>query len=295
MMLRTLTTLLALCGLAVAACVSEQDPRPPKPAPEKPVPEEPAPEEPAPRQGGAKPDRPAPDDPTKKSAREVLTELLAKEGITIDSEGKRVLCEGKITVTKDFLEFVAIGPNGKKHEALVTLRCRGSSLNAALLALGIEPGKNADFVEIVPQPTREEYEAGAPLDRLIAPTGPELSLTVSWHDENEKLIAKPVEALIIDITTEKALENARWIFFKSLVAPIEKGKPPVFVADFEGNFISTYYAKPDSHMITIVHERARDDQNWYANTEALPPSGTPCTLTLAVKAAPKGEAKAPSK
>ncbi|MCA8969035.1 MAG: hypothetical protein KDC95_04605 [Planctomycetes bacterium] len=222
---------------------------------------------------------------SKKSPRELVTEMLAKEGIRVDTDKRRILAEGKITVTRDFLEFVAIGPNGKKHEALVTLRCRGSSLNAALLALGLEPGKNADFIEIEPRPTREEYEAGAPLYRVVPPTGPELALTVSWHDEHEKLVEKPVEALIIDVATEKPIENARWIYFESLVAPIEKGKPPVFVADYEGNFIATYYAKPDSHFITLDHERARDDQNWFANTEALPPAGTPCTLVITVKKA----------
>lgn len=233
----------------------------------------------------AKQDDAKQDDAAKKTPRELVTEMLAKEGIRVDTDKRRILAEGKITVTRDFLEFVAIGSNGKKHEALVTLRCRGSSLNAALLALGLEPGKNADFIEIEPRPTREEYEAGAPLYRVVPPTGPELALTISWHDEQEKLVEKPVEALIIDVATEKPIENARWIYFEALVAPIEKGKPPVFVADYEGNFIATYYAKPDSHFITLDHERARDDQNWFANTEALPPAGTPCTLVITVKKA----------
>lgn len=241
-------------------------------------------------QGDKKTKRPAQDKP-KKTAQEIVAEMLAKEGITIDKKKGVVHAEGKITVTRDMLEYVAIGPTGKKHEALVTVRCKGSSLNAALLALGLRPGTNADFVEIVPRPTLEEYEAGAPLDRLILPKGPRLWLSVSWHDEKDKLVHRRVEDLILDLTTRKPMVGAKWVFTKALVAPIEKDKDPVFIADFEGNFISNFFTKPDSHFVTIVHERARDDGNWYSNTDALPARGTPCTLTLSTKPLLPGDTK----
>lgn len=228
----------------------------------------------------------------RQSAEAILAALLAKEGVRIDKKKGVVHAEGKIVVTRDFLEYVAIGTNGKKHEALVMLRCRGSSLNAALLALGLKPGKNVDYEEIVPRPTREEYEAGAPLNRVFPPKGPRLWISVSWHDDDEKLVKKRVEDLIIDITTEKPVEGAKWIFTKALLAPIEKGGEPVFIADYDGNYISTYYCKPDTHFVTILHERGPQDGNWYANTAALPPPGTACTLTLSTKPLLPGDSPA---
>ena len=225
----------------------------------------------------------------KQTAEKILAEILAKEGIRIDKKQGLVHAEGKIVVTRDFLEYVAIGANGKKHEGLVMLRCRGSSLNAALLALGLEPGKNVDYEEIVPRPTREEYEAGAPLNRVFPPKGPRLWLSISWHDDDDVLVKKRVEDLIIDITTEKPIANAKWLFTKALLAPIEKGKEPVFIADYDGNYISTYYCKPDTHFVTILHERGSQDGNWYANTAALPAPGTACTFTLSSKPLLKGD------
>ena len=56
-----------------------------------------------------------------------------KEG-TIDLEGKVVLREG------EWLELLACAPGTKEHEAVFSVKAKPSSIHAALLALGQEPG-----------------------------------------------------------------------------------------------------------------------------------------------------------
>lgn len=239
----------------------------------------------------------------RQTAESVLKKLLAKQGVKIDKKKGIVTAEGAVTVTRDFLEFVAIGPGGKKHEALVTLRCKGSTLNAAILALGLKWKKgekmaNVNYKPVEPMPSEEEVMKGAPTSIVVPPKGPRVYLTVSWHDEKGGKKEYAIEDLILDIRADAPLQNAEWIYFGGLTAPLYRNEPPVFVADYEQNYISTYYTKPDSHLITVRHERGRYDENWWPNEDLLPKSGTPCTLAISVEplvkripAKKKGEGK----
>lgn len=220
---------------------------------------------------------------TRATAKQELEKLLAREGVTIDKKKGVVKAEGVVTITSDFLEFVAIGPGGKKHEALVTLRCRGSTLNAALLALALPwegKMKNVDFKPVEPLPTEEEVMNGAPTSIVVPPEGPRVYLSLSWHDDKNVEKTYAIEDLILDVRADNTLRDAEWIYFGGMTAPLYRGEPPVFVADYDQNYISTYYTKPDSHLITIRHARGRFDENWWPHQDLLPPRGTPCTLLL---------------
>jgi hypothetical protein len=56
------------------------------------------------------------------------------------------------------------------------------------------------------------------------------------------------------------------VYLGGRMARLYKDEPEVFVADFEGNLISVCYLSPDNHLGTMVHESARDDQNWWTTT-----------------------------
>ncbi len=217
------------------------------------------------------------------TAQAALAKLLAKEGVRVDKAKGRVHAEGHVNLTRDYIEYVAIGPRGKKHEALVMLKCKGSTLNAALLALGLKPGKNVDFKPVVPLPSEEEVMKGAPTSIVVPPEGPRLFLTLSWHDDKQVEHAYPVEDLILDVRADAPVQGAEWIYFGGMTMPILRGEPPVYVADYEQDYITTYFTKPDSHLITIKHPKARFDDNWWPNAKLLPKRGTPCTLTLSLK------------
>ncbi|MFQ5504830.1 MAG: YdjY domain-containing protein [Planctomycetota bacterium] len=224
--------------------------------------------------------RPAQDAMSQKAA---LEKLLAKGGIRVDWKKRAIYAKGRITVTRDFIEYIAIGPRGKKHEAMLTLDGLGSTLNAALLALGLKPGKNVDYKPVVPPPTEKEAMDGAPTTILIEPEGPEVHLAVSWTDDKGKEKRYAIEDLLYDLRADAPARDVKWIYIGGQKRAIYRGEPPVFVADYDQNYISNYYVKPDNHLITIKHARARDDENWWPVTDRLPERGTPCELILSLE------------
>ncbi len=128
-------------------------------------------------------------------------------------------------------------------------------------------------------PAVEEVEAGADWVDVFPPKGMPLFITVSWTDDEEKTHHMPIEDLILDMTTGKALDAMEWIFLGGRMAPIYRGEPPVFVADYEGNLVSICYLEPSNHLATMKHERARDDMIWW-RVDDCPPPGSELKLTF---------------
>ena len=95
----------------------------------------------------------------------------------------------------------------------------------------------------------------------------------AWKDEDGEVTERCVEDMILDLTTQEPIGACQWIYLGGRMAQLYKGDPEVFIADFEGNLVSVCYLTPDNHLGTMVHERARDDQNWWT-TKALPEPGT---------------------
>ncbi len=119
-------------------------------------------------QGETPPQEPRPEDP-----RAVLSKTLAQAGIHLDFDHQAVSTLARIEVTDQLLEYLAVLPHGAAHEAMLVLGGQRSPedsvvwaefLNTAILALGLEPGQNARWVEKNPAPTQEE------LRRASAPT-----------------------------------------------------------------------------------------------------------------------------
>ena len=176
-----------------------------------------------------------------------------------------------------------IHPRGKGHEAIIEATAKASVLNAAFLLLGYERGENARIVDKNPLPTPEEVEKGAPLFDLFPPKGMPVWMTAKWtkvdDDGNEVEVHVPVEDMLLDLATEKPVTGASWIYLGGNMAPMYRGEPPVFIADFEGNYFSVVYKSPPNHLITMKHERANDDQVWWV-TDIVPPPGTKVELTV---------------
>ena len=222
-------------------------------------------------QGGetAEPSKQQPD------ADALLKEMLAsfeEEGIQLDGKAGTVTIKATVNHPSDPIEYLLIHRRGKKHEAVFWTTAKPSLLNAALLTIGLEKGKNATYVEKDPAPTLEEVRSG--VDPLIVtpPKGKPFWMTVKWKVDG-KVVEHCVEDLLLDLTTQKPLGECSWVYLGGRTAQIYKGDPEVYIADFEGNLISVCYLTPDNHLGTMVHERARDDQNWWM-TDKVPEPGT---------------------
>ncbi len=222
------------------------------------------------------------------SALEQLKKLLAKDGVDLDLKKKQVSVEGKIRIVDDFLEYVLTGPRGKTHETLVVVPSKGSSINAALLALGLKPGTNCKSVPILPKPTEKEYREGAPMNRLIPPKsapnkGSQVWLALSWKDAKGKTQTYRIEDLILDLQAGGPIKDVEWIYLGGRMAPLHRNEPPVFITDYAQNFVSAYYVFIPNHLITIHHKRAANDQNWWPNRTLLPARGTKVKIIFSLK------------
>lgn len=214
---------------------------------------------------------PAPTDPQKVLAE--MKQQFQKEGIAFDLEKKTVSVPAVVNQPQDPVEYLLIQKKGKRHEAVFVTMAKPSVLNAALLLLGLAPGKNATYVEKKPAPTIEEVQAGVDPIIVTPPQGVPFYMTVRWQDAEGKPVEHCVEDLLLDRTTHEAIVDCSWIYLGGRMAQIYRNEPEVYIADFEGNLVSVCYLSPDNHLATMVHKDARDDQNWWT-TSLLPPAET---------------------
>lgn len=219
----------------------------------------------------------APQDPAA-DPRADVARLFEEEGIDVDVEAGTVTLDAVVNAPRDPIEFLLVHRRGKTHEALFYTHSKPSVLNAALLMLGYQEGKNVSYVEADPLPTREEVELGAEWIEVFPPEGQRLWMTVRWFGEDGEQ-AIPVEDLLLDVTAGHEVTGARFLYLGGRMAPLYRNEPPVFVADFEGNLISTIYKLPGNHLVTIEHERARDETNWWL-TARCPEPGTEVELVF---------------
>ena len=96
-------------------------------------------------------------------------------------------------------------------------------------------------------------------------------MTVRWKTPEGKQEEYCVEDMVLDLGKQKPLANCAWVYLGGRMAKIYKDDPEVYIADFEGNLISICYLSPDNHLATMVHDNARDDQNWWTTTLLPPP------------------------
>jgi hypothetical protein len=237
------------CALAAAitAVLAAQDPTPPsKPQEAKPAP-----------------------DP--QQVLEELKQQFAKEGIVFDAKAGTVAIPAIVNHAQDPIEYLLIHKKGKRHEAVFVTRCKPSLLNGALLLLGLQPGKNASYVEKDPPPTLEDVQKGVDPIIVTPPQGPGFWMTVRWKTPEGKPEEHCVEDMVLDLGKQEAVANCSWVYLGGRMAQIYRNEPEVYIADFEGNLISVCYLSPDNHLATMVHENARDDQNWWTTTLVPPP------------------------
>ncbi|MBK8978502.1 MAG: hypothetical protein IPM29_21600 [Planctomycetes bacterium] len=255
--LRSLTTALALAVVSAPACDAQDDARRPADPTVQPA---------------------APQDPVA-----AMMAAFRDAGIALDLAQGTISIDAVVGRPNQALEYLLIDRRGKSHEAMFVCHAKASILNAAFIALGYAPGKNARVVERDPLPPPEDVAKGVPWFDVFPPEGQPVWITVKWKrvDENgdEVEVEVPVEDLLLDTTTDRPIEGAEWLYLGGQMAPIYRNEPPVFVGDYEGNLISNVYMPQPNHLVTVKHERADDDQIWWI-TSLLPEPDTSVTFVI---------------
>ena len=134
----------------------------------KPVPD------PGPGRSEEKPLGPLPEKLTKEI--ETATPLNPESTVLLDRERKRVILRTEVACPDCILEMLLVPEGNREHETILRIRSKAYVIHTALLALGLEPGKGAQFSP-----------------EFVPPTGPEIGLEVVWLDDKGELQRKKAQ------------------------------------------------------------------------------------------------------
>ena len=125
---------------------------------------------------------------------------LTKTGeVWIDPARKQVLIGAKVVLDKGAIEVFACPERTKEHEALVAIRALAQEVHAALLAIGLEPGRPVRF--------DPEY---------VPAQGPKVRITMRWKDPAGKQQECRAQEWIRYTKTGQQLD-ADWVFAGSIL------------------------------------------------------------------------------
>ncbi|MCH2112260.1 MAG: YdjY domain-containing protein [Planctomycetes bacterium] len=227
---------------------------------------------------------PVPSSAETPAAKEAVIAALAAEGVRVDQAKGLLEVSGAVCQTRDPLEYLIVTPRGKDHEALFKLEegITGAALNTAMLLLGVEKGENGRMIPKNPPPTREEYEAGAPLHDVEHASGDGFYITVGWElpmwNRTAERFMFRVEDLVLNVNREATYQRGKFVYLGSRFIRAHKDAPELFAADAEGNLVSLVYFHPANHLLTGSDPQADNQYIWFPNHWILPEINTPVTL-----------------
>jgi hypothetical protein len=207
-----------------------------------------------------------------------LEKAFLEHGIHLDVE--RGLCSIPVTVDvrDDLLEYLLVNPQGAQHESLFLTEVVPSRLNAALLALGVAEGKNAQWKRKEPPPTPEELRNGVLPYTVESPSGDGFLLYVAWREGGETFFFR-VDDLLRNLETGRSLVRHKWVFLGSRMVRFRGGEEKeVFAADVEGNLVNITFFEQGNTLLTGARPECLKQTIWLANGWLLPSRGSPVEL-----------------
>ncbi len=181
-------------------------------------------------------------------------------GVRIDWQRRLVEVDVEVVLRDGALELLACSPRTREHESILTVRARPMHVFQAMGLIGLKPG------------TPMRYDQGR--DLQLAPTGEALDLQVSCGKGKEKRVG-PVERWLLDVRRGRPPGKLNWVFAGSRT--LHDGR---FAADVDGTVVCVVDFGSALISLGALHS-ADTELLWLAaNTEAIPPTGTPCTLLI---------------
>jgi hypothetical protein len=219
--------------------------------------------------------------PDAQAVARTLEESFKKQGIHLDLEKHLCWIPVTIDVRDDLLEYLLVNPKGAAHESMFTTNVVPSLLQTALLALGVERGKNALWKARVPAPTAEEMRAGVQLYTVEPPEGDGFYLYAAWRAQGETYFYR-VEDLLRDLETGRSMRRHRWVYLGSRWARTRKEtSEESFMADLEGNLVNIAFFEQGNTLLTAALPECLKQTIWLTNAWLLPERGTDVVLIFA--------------
>mgnify|MGYP001306440055 CR=1 FL=1 len=212
-----------------------------------------------------------------------LQSRLAEQAVELDLAHGYCAFEVEVAVREDLLEYLLVGAAGASHESAFTTTVAPSVLNVALLALGVTPGRNADWTRKDPLPSQEELQAGVSPYEVRVPSGDGFYIYVGWRDGEEEFFYR-VEDLIRNLASGQAMGRSPWVYLGSSQVPRTPKSPPedtVFAADVYRNLINVAFFREGFTLLTGAREECVEQSIWMLNAWLTPERGSKLTMFLA--------------
>jgi hypothetical protein len=167
-----------------------------------------------------------------------------------------------------YLEVLVCTRDSKEHESLVMTDARPSQVHAALLLLGLEPGR----------PGSVAFD-GATL-RRTAPTGDAVAVTIAYRDARGREVEAPASDWVVNKATGAGLGGAAWVFSGSRFV-VRNGKE-WYDADGAGTLVglATFGGETIARVEVQSPESAVDEPEWIADAARVPAFGTPVVVRI---------------
>jgi hypothetical protein len=218
-----------------------------------------------------------------------LLKVFYEEGIKVDLKRKTVEVKGVVIRDKRQaqypIEYVVVSEGGNQHEALILVKAMPSNINAALLALGLEPGKTVQFRKKDPPPPQEDIDAGlASPYEVIPPTGETVFIYVKYDQWKERPV-RFLEDILLDLRTGRPMERMGWIYVGSRFARVIQGRDKVikYMADMERNVVASYLPGFGNAIFDINSPDGIHDALFDVNPDCAPPMAAKITLIFALE------------
>lgn len=247
----------------------------------------------------AAPSKPPVPEPAHAEPPEIAGLVTLFPGVRVDREKRLIEIDGEIPIDVNsketpitYLEVMVCTRDSKEHESLVMTRAKAAHVHAALLLLGLEPGKPGAWG--IDAKTRRITDT--------SPTGPALDVVVATLDAagvktETRLSDWAVNQKDGRSLTSTAGDVARglWVFAGSREKMIEGQN--VYKADADGTLIGlcTFGTETIAWRGVLSPESMVQEPEWIADKAKVPPAGTKVVVRVrvvpddSIKPAPAGE------
>ena len=181
-------------------------------------------------------------------------------GVRIDWKNLTVELAAEVAMREGPLELLACSPQTKEHESILIVRARPLHVFQAMGLIGLESGSPVRFDE--------------GMQRRIPATGESLDLRIRCETPFPKNEVSAT-SWVVESGSEKPPAKLDWIFSGS-----RSDAGGRFGADLEGTVVCL--VDFDNALISLATPHSADNEVLWlkANTEAIPPRGTRCTLLV---------------
>lgn len=184
--------------------------------------------------------------------------------LKIDVANRTIEMDAVVVLTDGALELLVCSAGTKEHESILATRARPSHLHAALLALGLLPGRAAHW-------------AHAPDGKAVQapPAGAGVEVWLRYADAAGQTHTVPASQWMVTLKDKAPAPPVGWVFVGSAI--LESGR---YWADIEGEVISV--GNFPGSVIDVPFESSIDNSllDFGVNTKAVPAKGTAVTVII---------------